>query len=721
MLHARSALALVVVVVVTAAGCPPAGDGPPPPPPPEAECALDLNFDTSGSKAVTPGTPATGILCPAFDRDFFAVDVDADGTILQITLSMETGVTSASPAYKVLKDDGSLEGLPTPFSGEDPSESREAVNYTAAHRLDVAGRYFVVVQDARFVEDGFDIINPYSLSVALIPDPDLNEPNNDDDTATVQTSGATFTGQIATTGDEDWYAVDVPAGAQILDVTVTASGLSDVAHVASLFAADGLTELLASPLREGLVADTVTTRLRSRVDGGARAFLVVRDATGEGSQLDAVATYTVTLTVLANPDLNEGALGNDDDARTTALTSGAQIDGVLATTADQDLYRIAGGAGTSRANPRVLILTIEFDGVIDPEIFRPQVLVRGVDPEVAAGQQGCGSCAEADCDGAKCKPARLARFIDRSPFRTAFPLRDTESVVVVVNEFGDDAFQENAGYSIRAEVVDDGDPGEAGDDFLIPNLEFAGFANGEDLERQYDASIERARVLATSYPPLCDAGGLPAGCLPVIEVPEPIEGIEAGKDFAVDCAAAGAGPVSLTATGRLTYDGDRDYFRFDVPARSYFALNFTYDATGPADTPVELALFVHNSRGNVISNTLEAQQTRGGCLSTVDDPSDDIDTGCPDASLCVDGNCWADGEANATFSNHTFPGAGGECSFISPFDDPPYFLEIVDNGINDFDTELTYSFTVDVLCGCPDACEVGDGLTTRCQGMPDPT
>jgi hypothetical protein len=709
---------VVAVVVVVAAGCPQPGDLGPPPDVEEDECALDLNFDTSGTEVVTPGTPASGILCPAFDRDFFAVDVADDGTILQITLSMETGITAVSPAYKILKDDGSLEGFPTPFSGEDPSESREAVNYTSSHRLDVAGRYFVVVQDARFVEDGFDITNPYSLSVALIPDPDANEPNNTDDTATVVTSGSTFTGQVATTGDEDWYAVDVPAGAQIVDVTVSASGLSDVLHVASLFAADGLTELLAAPLEEGLVADTVETRLRARVEGGARTFLVVRDATGENSQLDAAAVYTVTLTVLANPDVNEGALGNDELAQATAIASGAELQGVLATTADQDLYRISGGAGTSRANPKVLIITVEFDGVIDPLVFQPQVLVRGVDPEVGAGQQGCGGgCAEGDCDlsagsSGKCKAARLARFVDGNPFRTAYPLRDTESVIVIVNEFGDDAFQEAGGYSVRAEVVDDGDPGEAGDDFLIPNLEFAGFANGDDLDRQYDASIERARVLATSYPPLCDAGGLPAGCLPVIGVPEPIEGVQADKKFAVDCSAAGAGPVSLTATGRLTYEGDRDYFRFDVPARSYFALEFTYDATGPGDTPVELALFVHNSRGDVISNTLETPQTGSDCLSSIE---------CDEGSICVDENCWAEGDANATFSNHTFPGAGGECSFISPFDAPPYFLEIVDNGINDFDSDLTYSFTVDILCGCPDACEVGSGLTTRCQGVPDPT
>ena len=717
-------LALSIVIVVTLTGCPPPVVEPPPRSAPEAQCALDTNFDSSGAAVLTPGTASTGILCPAFDRDFFAVDVEADETILQVTVSMTTGLTAASPAYKIVKDDGSLEGVPTPFAAEDATASREAVNYSVSHRLDTAGRYFVIMQDARFVEDGFDIVNPYSLTVALLPDPDLNEPNNRDDVATPQIVG-TFSGQIATTGDEDWYVVDVPAGAQIVDVTVSASADSGVAHVASIFGADGLTELLAAPLVSSLVAGTVDVRLRARADGSQQAFIVVRDATGDLSQIDpALGTYTVVLNLVSNPDLNEGVLGNDDMSRATPISSGTQVNADLATIADQDFYRITVPAGTTRQDPKVLIITLEFDGVLDPLIFQPQVLVRGVDPEVGAQQQACGGeCAARDCDGTQCKSERLARFVDKQVFSTGYPLRDAESVLVAVNEFGDDGFQEGLGYRLSVEIIDDADPGEDGDDFLIPNLEFAGFSNGEDLRNQYEQSQDRARELATRYPELCDDDGLPTGCLPLVDVPEPIAGLDdPTKKIVVDCAAPGAGPTSVTATGRLSYEGDRDYFSINLPAQAYFALNLSYSATGVGSTPVELAVFVHNSEGQVISNTLEATETtpvqsvppgeRGNCVSARE---------CNDTSICVDGNCWSESDTNPTFGSHTFPGAGGECSFISPFDSPPYILEVVDNGINDFDPNLTYSFTVDILCGCPDACEVGGGLQTRCQGVPDPT
>ena len=692
-------------------------------PPPDAQCALDLNIDTVSAGSLADG-PAIGVLCPAFDRDLFAFDAPADGSIVKVTLSMATAQTRVNPKYKILQDNGTPDGAPTPFSAEDPQKSQgEATDFTAAHRLETAGRYYIAVEDARFVDDSFDIVNEYTVAAEIVADPDANEPNNTDDTATVETGG-TFTGQIATNGDEDWYAIDVPAGAQIVDVTISAPKDSGVNHTASLIAADGLTELLAAPLA-GASADTVVTaRLRSRAVGGVKTYLVVRDGENAASQLDpAKGTYTVTLTVLGNPDPNEGADSNDDAEHATDLTSGAQLTAGIATTADQDFFKIAGGAGTSISNPKVLILTIETDGEIGAD-FQPQVTILGVDPE-RANQQACNATCSV-CDANKCKNQRLQRFIDSDTFRTAYPLRDQQAVFVVVNESGDDAFQDGTGYTIRAEVIADPDPGEAGDDFLIPNLEFAGFTDPNDPQgnsnrAQYSNSIGRARVLATNYPPICDDAGAPVGCIPTVTVPAPDTRFPAGKDIVGDCNDPGMAPKRVTATGRLSYEGDRDYFRIDVPERSYFAVNFTYSATGAGSTPVELALFMHNGGGGVISNTLETPQTKSGCLDTEDDPTQPGDTGCPDGSICVDGNCWQESDTNATFNTHVFPDQANECSFISPFDGPPYFLEVVDNGINDFDPDVAYTINIDLLCGCPAECNVGSGVDDRCQGVVDPT
>lgn len=699
----------LVVFAAFAMGCPPE-DEPEPEPEPEDECVLDLNFDTTGAETLPADRPGQGVLCPSFDIDYWAVDVADAGTILRLTLTMPTPLTRVNPAYKIIKDNGTAEGEPTPFAGEDPQRSQgEATNFTAAHRLEEAGRYYVLVQDARFVDNNFDITNPYSLTVELLPDPDANEPNNSDDAAT-PVVGTTAAGQIATTGDEDWYAVNVPGGAQIVDVTVTAPAGGSVTHLVSLVAADGLTDLAAAPLTAGAVAGTLSTRLRVRAESNAVTYLRVRDDDGADADLDpAVGAYTVSITVLANPDANETEAGNDEPETATGVSSGAVITGSLATTADQDLFRIAGGGNTSVANPKVVIVTLETTTAIT-EDFQPQITIIGVDPEIPANQQNCNDACEL-CDGSKCKESRLQRFVRQSPFRTAYPLRDTQSVLIVVNEAGDDAFDETGTYTLRVEVIDDPDPGEAGDDFLIPNLEFAGFANGDDLRDQYSRSVGRARVLNTTF----------GADIPLVPVPEPIDGIADSARNVIDCSDPGVSSQRLTLTGRLTYEGDRDYFRFETPEQAYFAVTMTYSAQGAAQTPVELALFLHNGDGRVIANTLEAEQTKPGCLSTIDEPGDDEDTGCPAGSICVDENCWAESLTNSTFNNRVFPDAANECSFISPFDGPPYVIEVVDNGINDFDPNVTYTVNVDVECGCPVECNVGGGLTTRCQGMPDPT
>lgn len=692
MVRAGAAL-LPAFALLTA--CPPADDAPSDPRPEAQECALDLNFDTTGAEPLVDGT-ASGVLCPAFDQDYFVFEVTEPGTIAVIGLSMATALTRVNPAYRIVRDDGSPEGAPTPFSGADPDKSAgEPTDFTAAHRIEEPGTYYVLVFDQQFVEDTFDIVNPYTLTVALAPDPDDNEPNNAPTTATPLTAGAPIVGQIATTGDEDWYAVSVPAGAKILDLLFEVAVDSGVEHEVQVIAADAQTTVIAGlAVENGPVAGADSLRLRSRVAGGATTYIRVKARNGTDASLDPAAAYTLTASVIDNPDVNEGADSNDSAATATRVVSGTTLQAALASTADQDVYRIAPGS-RSRANPGVLIVGIDIDGV-DVRTFRPQVQVRSVDPEADANGQRCGAGCGV-CDQEVCKEVRLQRFVRGGGYRTAFPLRDARDVLVIVNEFGDDAFQEGAGYTITFEVVDDPDAGE-GDDFLLPNLEFAGFANDDDLRRQFQRSKARARVLTTTYP----------AELPLVPVPSPIDGVPEALTRTVDCSAPGAGPQTVVASGRLTYEGDRDYFRIDIPAEGYWALDFDYQLTGAATTPLELTLFVRADDG-LIANTLEATQTQGRCLDTVD---------CPAGSICVDGACWSERDDNPTFASHVFP-EDNECAFVSVVNrnQRPLYLEVVDNGINDFDVDVAYRFELTIRCGCPTACNRGAG---NCQGVPPP-
>jgi hypothetical protein len=721
-------------VVALALGCPT-------PPPPavdagqvEADCVVDTNFpnqDAESADDITPGTPVQGTLCPARDDDGYRVHAAA-GDVIVVTLSMDTNITNVTPAYGLLLDNGDGSMTPLGIFDVDANDSQgHAVNFTSAHRVDVEGDYIVDVRDSEGLDDGFDNFNKYTLLVNVVADPDANEPNNTPPQATPVVAGTPINGQIATSGDQDWYAIDVAGTAQIIDVAITVPINSGIEHQATLFAPDGITVLQTTPFTRD---DSVTpatqeiVRIRkaaSHSDAGPFLLLVQDRSGGAGdtdqdAQLDpALAQYTLTLTLIADPDPNEGAAGNDTIATATTVTSGASLAASLPAFADQDIYRITPPGGTTANTPKVLVVTITFDGALSNE-FKPQVKLVTADPEEGAPKpcaQVNNACEGVDpgndhvhsCYDGKCGTEMLQRFIQTSPFKTAFPLRSTEPVFVEVNEFNDDAFQETGGYQIDFEIVNDPDAGEHGDDFLIPNLEFAGFANGNELSNQRDQSRDRARQLDLGYSALCPhdlaaataTNDGPGGCIDMKPV---VDFVDFGFDsLEADCSDSAAGTVSKTFSGALSYEGDRDYFMLNnFPDGSYWGIDVTYTINTPnGSTPVELAVFVHGNGGELAGSTLEAQQT-GQCRE-----QDGGQNACAADSICVDERCWTDGAGNPA---HTVDFGDGPDECVVAFQNVsrPVYIEVVDNGINDFDLDMTYSLTVTVSCGCPASCDTGE-------------
>src|SRR3990170_867407 len=181
------------------------------------------------------------------------VAVANPGTVIQVTLSMETFITSVEPAYSVLRmsetpcsveaDDvvvatecggpafclagtcvySAVSKTRDPDkSGDDPVQG-VPVEFTAASYLETAGNYLLVVEDGLNLDpEAFDNVNLYTLLVTAVAEPDGNEPNNTPETATVVTSGATAEGIIAPARDVDWYAVDAGGDGEIVDVQLTA-------------------------------------------------------------------------------------------------------------------------------------------------------------------------------------------------------------------------------------------------------------------------------------------------------------------------------------------------------------------------------------------------------------------------------------------------------------------------------------------------------------------
>lgn len=708
---------------------------PPPPPLPDAgpgeQCQVDLLYNADTAAPLSLGETQDGLLCPALDADFYRFTVPSAGSVVRVHLWMDTHLTPVEPGYSLLNG----EGLPTGITNRHPNRSPgERVDFEGSHRLEDAGDYIVVVQDVEGFEDRLDITNPYHLSVEVVADPDGNEPNNDADEATPATAGGTVTGLIATTGDEDWYALPVEEDARIVDVTARAPVDIGVDLVVQLIGPDAFTVIGSRALVEE--GGERGARLRTGVSGapGDVFYLRVFDESGAKAQIDeALGTYELAVEVIADPDAQE--VGGRNDTIATATPAGtlpATFTGAIASTADQDIFQVNPPGNTSASNPRVLVVTLTATGEV-PDVVQPQVLVFGHDPERSTGQlEPCPCtqeinpnnpvpneppqfCLPRNATDLACGEVRYQRVLnDRTTWTFGYPLRNARPVFVSVNDFGDNAFQESGGYTLELSIISDPDPGERGDDYLIPNLQFPTYDNSDEISTQRSRSRPRARDISQPFLPLCsdlelpdagpdpDDGGTTTPTEPCMEeapVPTPGEGGQVGTYVVCD-----GQDWTVQGSGRLAYQGDRDWFRVDVPAAGYWALDFDY-AVDRA-TPVELTFFVYGD-DDLISAWLDADQVGGSCQSALD---------CPASSVCIDGRCWADTDANPAFASHTFPGPG-QCSYLHVNDGRPLFIEVTDNGINDFDPDMTYSFSLRIRCGCPAVCDGGFGA---CQGVAPP-
>ena len=122
---------------------------------------------------------------------------------------------------------------------------------------------------------------------------------------------------------------------------------------------------------------------------------------------------------------------------------------------------------------------------------------------------------------------------------------------------------------------------------------------------------------------------------------------------------------------------------------------------------MELTVFLYDGDDDLFSSFLEATVTSTGCDSSQE---------CAVGSVCIDGKCWADTDDNPAITDGAWP-VSGDCLFIHVNDARPVILEVTDNGLNDFDLEMSYNLQLRARCGCPAEC---DGANNACQGTPAP-
>ncbi len=154
------------------------------------------------------------------DHDWYAFEAEANSAA---TLRLSSAITDYEPRISVHAPDGTVV-----LDERNPAGTVAATDLLRRLALEQAGTWRVLVQDDDDL--GYDLDTPYQLSLALGDDPDANEPNDHPAAATglVKAScGGSWSavaqaeGYLATSGDIDWYALDLTGcGRGLVDAEV---------------------------------------------------------------------------------------------------------------------------------------------------------------------------------------------------------------------------------------------------------------------------------------------------------------------------------------------------------------------------------------------------------------------------------------------------------------------------------------------------------------------
>ena len=172
--------------------------------------------------------------------------------------------------------------------------------------------------------------------------PDKAECIADDSSSAEQASGLILAeqvgGYICPIEDQDWYAVEIPQGDELIKISLSMSSpLSPIAPTYSLWEADGdaAGELVATPAGTEVGAVLADTHCV----GSGTYYLSVRDD-GNDSR-DVRHQFQLLVESAENPDKLEP---NDSEADAVALSSGAQ-EGSVACRGDEDWFSFDGSVG----------------------------------------------------------------------------------------------------------------------------------------------------------------------------------------------------------------------------------------------------------------------------------------------------------------------------------------------------------------------------------------
>jgi hypothetical protein len=257
------------------------------------ECERDDVSKPELASALSFDEAQDGYICPEGDRDWYKVEIPGGETILDVSLAMAVPLSPVEASYALWTIDpeggaGSVVAAPA-FTAV--GETLDNV-----HCME-PGEYLLSVNDAG--DDSSDLRNSYELSVKTSADGDQNEPNNTKESATVLSSGQTATGFVTCPGDQDRFAIDVPAG-NLVKIHLE-SEIATYEPKIELSSEDD--DVLVQQInRSGRVRSTVIDRFATLPSAG-RYYVTVTDDDDFDSDPD--VPYELTVDFVPDTDANE--------------------------------------------------------------------------------------------------------------------------------------------------------------------------------------------------------------------------------------------------------------------------------------------------------------------------------------------------------------------------------------------------------------------------------
>ncbi len=347
----------VVLLGVTLTGCP---DEVEPTEPDAGSAPPDLCNSleealTDPQCTLALGETREAFLSTADDRDWYAFRTPSNAdarTLVHVTGGYAVPNTAVNFSVNLLREDGQQslarasdrhgQGAPRPVDIILPFAQPDT-------------RLVLLVSDdpVNPSRPQFDARSPYRLTVKVVQDPDVNEPNDTAPTPIPLTQqgaalGGTQQGYLSTEGDVDRFSFQVPSGRKVLHLSLTAPALSPpppfrVSY--ELIAPNGMRVAEGVVQNEFLPVELATARLSTSPGEWTVVVKGYESPNAPGPRPgDLRLQYALAVRVFDETDPSEGPGGNDtlQTARVVALSqpgASQSVTGRLGYVPDPDWYR----------------------------------------------------------------------------------------------------------------------------------------------------------------------------------------------------------------------------------------------------------------------------------------------------------------------------------------------------------------------------------------------